>query len=194
MAGGWQLHTELAARAPAVAASRCPVKPGSSPEWRTFARPRYDTRMAAVELIEVSTVTENLTPLPIQPAWILEGKPEARFHVLSRSIDGTARTVVWDCSAGRFNWYYDVDETVYILQGSVQIKKPTGEVLRVAAGDSVLFRAGSHAEWTVDRYVRKIAFFRNPVPGYAMLLIRAGRLFKRLFGRGGATGPSMSGA
>jgi hypothetical protein len=150
--------------------------------------------MAAIELIEISTVTENLSPLPIQPNWILEGKPEARFHVLSRSIDGTARTVVWDCSAGRFNWYYDVDETVYILQGSVQIKKPTGEVLRVAAGDSVLFRAGSHAEWTVENYVRKIAFFRSPVPGYAMLLIRAGRLFKRLFGKSADTGPSMSSA
>ena len=150
--------------------------------------------MAAHQLIEFCTVTQDLSPLPIQPAWILAGKPEARYHVLSRSVDGTARTVVWDCTAGRFNWYYDVDETIYILQGSVEIKKPSGEVLRVAAGDSVMFRAGSCAEWTVENYVRKIAFFRNPVPGYAMLLIRAGRLFKRLFKGSGGMGPSMSSA
>jgi uncharacterized protein len=41
----------------------------------------------------------------------------------------------------------------------------------VTAGDTVFFPVGSSAEWTVDKYVRKLAFCRVPLP-QSMLFVR----------------------
>jgi uncharacterized cupin superfamily protein len=141
--------------------------------------------MASESLIEIGTASVTLSPLPIRAQWILEGSPLAQYKILSTSADGTAKTIVWDCTAGRFNWFYDMDETVYVLEGSVVIKDPAGVSRRVAAGETITFHAGARAEWTVERYVRKIAFLRTPVPKYALLAIRAVRIARRLirFGR-----------
>jgi len=49
----------------------------------------------------------------------------------------------------------------------------------VAAGDTVFFPKGSSAEWTVDKYVRKLAFCRTPVPGYLTFARQVVRTLKR---------------
>jgi uncharacterized cupin superfamily protein len=140
--------------------------------------------MASENLIEFGTASVALNALPIRPQWVLEGAPVAQYKILSTSSDGTAKTIVWDCTAGRFNWFYDMDETVYVLEGSVVLKDETGTSRRVGSGETVFFRAGSRAEWTVERYIRKIAFLRTPVPKHALLAIRAVRVLKRLTGFG----------
>ena len=58
----------------------------------------------------------ELQPSPIKADWIVEGRPVARNAILSRSEDQTACTIVWDCSKGKFNWYYDFDETVHFIE------------------------------------------------------------------------------
>ena len=58
-----------------------------------------------------------MKPCPVNPAWVVEGAPVARNFVLSRSIDGSATALLWDCTKGVFNWHYDIDETVYVLEG-----------------------------------------------------------------------------
>lgn len=68
-------------------------------------------------LIEVANTSSNLTPSPIEPSWIIEGSPVAQSSVLSKSTDGLAWTMVWECSEGKFDWYYDLDETILILGG-----------------------------------------------------------------------------
>jgi hypothetical protein len=138
--------------------------------------------MAAETSITVGTSSANLEPNPIQAGWILDGKPNARLALLSSSADGTASTYFWDCTAGRFNWFYSFDETFHVLEGEVNLKYPSGQIHRVVAGDTVFFPAGSSAEWTVDRYVRKLAFCRTPVPGYLTFARRIARLLKRTVG------------
>lgn len=152
--------------------------------------------MSKEALIEFGTASVTLEPLPIRAEWVIEGTPVARAKMLWRSSDGTARTVVWDCTAGRFNWFYEYDETVYIVEGSVSIKDEQGRSRLVVAGEAVYFRCGSRAEWTVERYVRKVAFFRAPVPKYALLAIRIVRIASRLtgFGRRGDKASTMIGA
>jgi uncharacterized cupin superfamily protein len=142
---------------------------------------------AAGRNIQFSTSECEFKPNPINPAWILEGNPMARMHMLSASADGTATTVIWDCSAGRFNWFYRLDETVYVLEGSVILKDISGNSRRVVAGDSVFFPAGSSAEWTVDSYIKKVAFLRSPLPP---TLAAGRRMAKRIlsFVRGGGKG------
>jgi hypothetical protein len=48
-------------------------------------------------LIEAANIAANLTPRPIEPSWIIEGNPVAHSSVLSKSADGTASTIVWQC-------------------------------------------------------------------------------------------------
>jgi uncharacterized cupin superfamily protein len=91
-------------------------------------------------LIETTNLAVNLTPRPIEPSWIIEGKPDAQWCVLSQSADGLASTMVWECSAGKFNWYYDFDETVLILEGSIVLESDIMPSKRYEAGDVIFFK------------------------------------------------------
>ena len=148
--------------------------------------------MAVETLITVGTSSANLVLNPIQPSWILEGKPIARLELLSSSADGTASTYLWDCTAGRFNWFYSFDETFHVLEGEVTLKYPSGTSHRVGAGDTVFFPAGSSAEWTVSNYVRKLAFCRSPIPGYLVFARQVARRLKSVV-RGGPSKDGGSG-
>jgi uncharacterized cupin superfamily protein len=139
--------------------------------------------MAVESTITFGTSTANLVLNPIRGEWILEGAPVARAELLSTSADGTASTYFWDCTAGRFNWFYGFDETFHVLEGSVSLLDPAGKSRLVVAGDTVFFPAGSSAEWTVERYVRKLAFCRTPMPEYLVAARGVARRLKRL-GRG----------
>ena len=85
-------------------------------------------------LIESTSLVVNLTPKPIEPSWIIEGHPVAQWCVLSKSTDGLASTMVWECSEGKFNWYYDFDETIMILEGSIVLENDTMRPTRYSAG------------------------------------------------------------
>jgi uncharacterized cupin superfamily protein len=134
--------------------------------------------------IKVADLQVSLNLCPINPAWILEGNPVARNKVMSNSADGTACTLIWDCTAGRFNWIYDIDETVYVLEGSFSLKDRSGNIRRVVAGDTVFFPVGSQAEWTVETYVRKLAFCRKPLSRKIQLAKRVYSKLGSLLGRG----------
>jgi hypothetical protein len=102
--------------------------------------------------------------------------------VLSSSADGTASTLIWDCTAGRFNWFYDVDETIYVIEGGVVLREHGGAARRLSAGDTIFFPAGARAEWHVENYIRKIAFCRMPLPRPMVFAKRGFRFLKRLIG------------
>jgi uncharacterized protein len=148
--------------------------------------------MAIESTVTFGATTANWSSNPIRPEWILDGKPIARTELLSSSADGMASTYYWDCTAGRFNWFYSFDETLHILEGAVSLKDPKGNSRRVAAGDTVFFPAGSSAEWTVDNYVRKLAFCRTPLPPSLTVARRIARRLKQ-FLRGAPNAQSESG-
>ena len=136
--------------------------------------------MPLESLLKFGAANVKLNPSPIRPDWILEGNPVARNRVLSSSHDGSATTLIWDCTAGKFNWFYSVDETVYLIEGSVIVRDPSGLTRRVLAGETIFFPAGSQAEWTVEEYVRKVAFCRSPLPRALMLAKKGFRFLKRI--------------
>jgi uncharacterized protein len=150
-----------------------------------LALPHMSITTATPEgLITKGTSSQDLMPNPIQAGWILDGSPTARAALLSSSADGTASTYFWDCTAGRFNWFYSFDETFHILEGGVTLKYPSGETRKVGVSDTVFFPAGSSAEWTVDSYVRKLAFCRTPQPNYLTFLRQMVRRLKRAMSGG----------
>jgi uncharacterized protein len=132
-------------------------------------------------LIETSNLAVELTPRPIEPSWIIEGKPDARWCVLSQSADGLASTMVWECSAGKFNWYYDFDETVLILEGSIVLESDTMPSKCYAAGDVIFFKDGAHARWHIEDRVRKLAFCRKTQPIWLGFALRVFLKLRKIF-------------
>jgi hypothetical protein len=131
-------------------------------------------------LIETTNLVVNLTPRPIEPSWIIEGNPVAQWSVLSKSADGLASTMVWQCTEGKFNWYYDFDETILILEGSIVLENDTMNPTRYGPGDVIFFRDGAHARWHVEGHVRKLAFCRTTQPMLLGFALRAINKLKRI--------------
>jgi uncharacterized cupin superfamily protein len=113
----------------------------------------------------------GLASAPIPRAWILEGSPVARHKRLAGSSDRLARTFMWDCTSGRFDWHYSEDEVAHVLEGAAVIEDAVGVRRALQAGDTFLFPAGSRYQWTVPGYVRKIAFLHPPLSG-GMQIVR----------------------
>jgi uncharacterized protein len=134
--------------------------------------------------------TAELRSMGISADWVLEGRPETRSRELARSHDQTSFVAVWDCTAGRFRWHYNKDETLVVLEGEAFITDGGGE-RRIGPGDVVFFPAGSSAIWYVPNYIRKIAFLRHTMPRPAGLAVIAWNRLLRLIGLAG-TSPSMA--
>src|ERR1700722_1913890 len=135
--------------------------------------------MMSRTMIETGNVIVNLTPRPIEPSWIIEGNPVAQSCVLSSSADGLASTIVWECSEGKFNWFYDFDETILILEGAIVLENDTMAPTRYVPGDVIFFKHGAHARWHVESRVRKLAFCRTTQPALLGLALRAMKKIKR---------------
>jgi len=141
--------------------------------------------------IKFGNVKVDLKVCAFVPGSVLDGDPVSRNFTLSSSKDGFASTVVWDCTAGRFNWFYAFDESVYILEGSVVIKDEAGAIHSLSAGDTIFFPLGSRAEWTVASYVKKVAFCRNPLPPPVHFANRVYNRLRRTFGLGASAAPLL---
>ena len=127
-----------------------------------------------------SLATLELDPAPIRPEWVLEGQPIARCRHWSDSSDGTTSAMVWDCTAGRFRWFFGGDEIIHIIEGEVIVSGDGVPERRLGPGDAALFRAGTWATWHVPNYVRKHAICRDSLPAYVTLSLRATRKASRL--------------
>ena len=112
-------------------------------------------------IVMATAATADLEPEPIPPDWILAGTPEARSKKLARSHDWTSYVVVWDCTAGRFNWHYSKDEALVVVSGEALITNGNGEARRLLPGDLAFFPAGSSATWLVPDRIRKVAVLRE---------------------------------
>ena len=138
---------------------------------RTVSKLPVRERPATGSVIEGFMDKHELSAAPIPDDWILEGNPTARNKCVATSTDGTASTYIWECTAGRFNWFYGIDETVYLLQGSIVVTDGV-ETHKLSAGDTFFFASGTKYEWTVDTYVRKVAFMHMPRSRKLRMLVK----------------------
>jgi uncharacterized protein len=119
-----------------------------------------------------ATTPENpygLQPDPIPREWILEGNPTARRKLLVGSSDDRSSTHMWDCTAGRFNWFYACDEVIHVVEGTVIVEDEAGGRRQLRPGDTFLFPTGSRFHWTVPQYIRKVAFLHSPLSSKARM-------------------------
>ncbi|MDV8004851.1 MAG: cupin domain-containing protein [Rhodococcus sp. (in: high G+C Gram-positive bacteria)] len=135
--------------------------------------------LSAIEAVSLDHVL--LDDDPINRDWIIFGTPVARSAQWSASKDGTTTTHVWDCTKGRFRWYFHADEIVHIIEGSVTVQADGIAKRTLGVGDAALFRAGSWSEWEVEEYVRKHAILSSPLHPTVSFGVRAARRVARVF-------------
>ncbi|SRR5579883_717382 len=99
--------------------------------------------------------------VPILPNWVLSGSPVTRSKNILRSRDWTSSIIIWECTAGTFNWHYVQDEVVIVVAGEVFITNEKGEERHLRPGDLAFFPAGTSSTWRVPICVRKIAILKE---------------------------------
>jgi uncharacterized protein len=142
---------------------------------KTFGR---ETDPIVIEALESAA----LGPAPIAPDWILAGTPNARSKVLAKSRDRTSRIMVWECTAGYFNWHYSEDETVIVISGEAFIGTANGEERRLGQGDMGFFPAGSSCTWRVNDRIKKVAVLRKDLPPPLGIGVRAWHKLLQILG------------
>jgi hypothetical protein len=93
--------------------------------------------------------------------------------------------VVWECSAGSFNWFYTQDEALFVVSGEAFISNGKGEECRLGPGDFGFFPAGTSCTWRVPHCVRKVAVVRETMWRPLGLGLKAWSKFLRVVGRAG---------
>ena len=120
--------------------------------------------MTTLAIQKMEAFQGELPEMPIEPAWILEGSPQAKGTVLVQSADKLVSSGLWSCSAGKFNWIFGWDEFVHVLEGEVSITEEGGETYTLRAGDFAHFPLGLKTEWNVPKFVKKVFTIRTPEP------------------------------
>src|SRR4051794_27618278 len=93
-------------------------------------------------LIETARSQAKLVSSPIEPSWIIDGDPRASSCLLCQSTDRLAWTMVWECTEGQFDWHYDYDETILILEGRILLQSRELPPTSYGPGDVIFFRKG----------------------------------------------------
>lgn len=144
--------------------------------------------MPACAFTAIASGEVILAEAPINPGWVLAGQPRARMGEVARSADGTCVTVVWECTAGTFEWHFGVDETVHIIEGEVTVADARGNERTLRPGDIGFFPVGGKTIWKVETHVRKMAVCRHAMPAPLGFALRAFNKLKSLAGMGAGSG------
>jgi uncharacterized protein len=142
---------------------------------------RHVEREMSESIVAIATTSVDLEPCQIPIDWILAGMPDTRNASLAKSADGGSRIVVWECTAGHFNWRYGEDETAIIISGEVFISTNKGKENRLGQGDVGFFPAGSSCIWRVPERVKKVAILRKNLPLPLSVAMRAWYKLRRPF-------------
>lgn len=114
--------------------------------------------------IGVDARTAELTAWPIPADQILEGDPEARGVVFSRSSDRRMLRGVWRCGAGTFTWHFGWDETLVVIEGDATVELDTGERVELRPGVTAFFERNHDSTWTIRVPVLKGFHIDSPEP------------------------------
>jgi hypothetical protein len=132
------------------------------------------------------TIELKSEPKPITAAWVLSGTPVSRTESLGRSHDFTSDNIIWECSAGRFDWHYGQDEALVVIAGEAFITSGNGVERRLGPCDFAFFPAGCTATWRVPEFVRKVAVVQETLWRPLGFALKASKKLLRMAGLSGA--------
>jgi len=61
---------------------------------------------------------------------------------------------IWEKEVSRFEWFYDMEEACYILEGTVVVETEE-ETITIQKGDYVVFPKGLACVWDIKADIRK---------------------------------------
>ena len=103
-------------------------------------------------------------------SWVAEGTGAYKVNTYATSPGDNSQSGIWECQGpARFTWHFYADETVYILDGLVNVTYE-GKTHALTPGSIAFFPAGSQSEWHVPAAVRKS--FHLSQPGRLRRLLR----------------------
>ena len=102
---------------------------------------------------DVQSIEMEQSYQPLNPDWVIGGQPGSRHKTLSSTKDKGSNVVLWECTAGEFNWHYEKDEA--------WVTDADGRERRFAGGDYGFFPAGATCRFRVESHLRKIAVLRE---------------------------------
>ena len=120
-----------------------------------------DSMSGPVLVEDVHTIELKSEFQPLDPSMVTEGKPGSRSKTLSVSKDRLSDVLLWECTAGQFNWHFVRDEVIFALSGKAYIIQADGTERCMAAGDVIFFPAGTSCSFRVDDHFRKVAVLRE---------------------------------
>ncbi len=122
---------------------------------------------AVSHLQQVPQHSVAASPLPLQPvanapAVITLGTPNFRGTPYATSADGKTSSGIWAADGpSTFEWHFGSDETVYVLQGQVDVNYQ-GQQFSLRPGDTAVFLEGTRAVWHVPQNVLKSYTLHHP--------------------------------
>ncbi len=98
----------------------------------------------------------------------LEGAGVAGCLLTAASADRRATAGFWSCEAGTYEFFFDYDEFIYVIEGELIVEERGGDTHRLQAGDTAHFPQGVTTVWRVLRKMTKYfvarAPFEEPIP------------------------------
>lgn len=92
----------------------------------------------------------------IDPAGLESGEPVQRGHLYYSDESTGFMSGVWDCTPMVAKMgAYEVDEFMYVLEGSVTMELEDGSSVKVSAGESFIIPKGLVCKWVQTEYMRK---------------------------------------
>lgn len=105
---------------------------------------------------------ETLPSVSLPEHEILEGEPDARCAFTAESADEGASAGFWSCGEGRYEFFFDYDEFIYLIEGEVVIHEEDGRARVMKPGDTAHFPQGITTIWEVRKRMTKYFVARAP--------------------------------
>lgn len=94
---------------------------------------------------------------------VLEGRPDARAMFTAESADHGASAGFWSCDVGRYEFVFDYDEFVYLIEGEVEVTEHgSNRQFTLTPGDTAHFPQGVTTTWRITRRMTKYFVARAP--------------------------------
>ena len=111
--------------------------------------------------VTTASLPADLPKITLPQHEILEGTPDARGLFTAESEDGGASAGFWACDVGRYEFVFDYDEFIYLIDGEMTVRLGD-KTWPMRAGDTAHFPQGVTVIWEVTRRVTKYFVARAP--------------------------------
>ena len=109
-------------------------------------------------------VVHRATAIEYQPLLIDDEQVGEAHQLRAEGSHGNEHEAcLWRTDApARYDYFFDGDESFYVLEGSVSIDLPeTGERVDLKAGDAASFAKGTRSVWTFSEPFKKFTVISN---------------------------------